>query len=148
MRNELDNGHLYSRLHKTSCCPDKIAACNCLFHSCRKLVSGKKMRFEQDSFDLDLTYLSDRIIVHGFPAIGIEHIYRNPRYEIKRLLDSRHHDQYKMYNFCCEPGRGYDAAVYHGRVERYPFKVSKLGSAPIHLLILPCYLLSYTCLYT
>lgn len=122
MKNELDNGHLYSRLHKTSCCPDKISACNCLFHGCRKLVSGKKMRFEQDSFDLDLTYLSDRIIVHGFPAIGIEHIYRNPRYEIKRFLDARHNDHYKMYNFCCEPGRGYDAAVFNGRVERYPFK--------------------------
>ncbi len=27
-----------------------------------------------------------------------------------------------MYNFCCEPGRGYDPAVFDGRVERYPFK--------------------------
>jgi hypothetical protein len=27
-----------------------------------------------------------------------------------------------MYNFCCEPGRGYDPAVFHNRVHRYPFK--------------------------
>jgi hypothetical protein len=27
-----------------------------------------------------------------------------------------------MYNFCCEPGRGYDPNIFHGRVERYPFK--------------------------
>ena len=27
-----------------------------------------------------------------------------------------------MYNFCCEYGRSYDPAVFHNRVERYPFK--------------------------
>eukprot|EP01035_Chromulina_nebulosa_P020439 gene20439-26521_t len=27
-----------------------------------------------------------------------------------------------MFNFCCEPGRGYSPDVYEGRVERYPFK--------------------------
>jgi phosphatidylinositol-3,4,5-trisphosphate 3-phosphatase and dual-specificity protein phosphatase PTEN len=26
-----------------------------------------------------------------------------------------------VYNFCCEPGRGYDPALFDGRVERYPF---------------------------
>jgi len=122
MKNDLDNGHLYQRLHKSSCCPEKTRACNCLFHVCRKAVSGTKVRFEKESFDLDLTYLSDRIIVHGFPAIGVEHIYRNPRYEVRRFLDVKHSEHYKMYNFCCEPGRGYDPEVFYGRVERYPFK--------------------------
>ena len=63
-----------------------------------------------------------RIIVHAFPAMGLEHIYRNPRHEIKRFLDLKHPNNYKMYNFCCEPGRGYNADFFHGRVERYPFK--------------------------
>eukprot|EP00602_Paraphysomonas_sp_CaronLab_P006713 CAMPEP_0185029116 /NCGR_PEP_ID=MMETSP1103-20130426/15230_1 /TAXON_ID=36769 /ORGANISM="Paraphysomonas bandaiensis, Strain Caron Lab Isolate" /LENGTH=314 /DNA_ID=CAMNT_0027563737 /DNA_START=274 /DNA_END=1218 /DNA_ORIENTATION=- len=27
-----------------------------------------------------------------------------------------------VYNFCCEPGRGYDPAVFHGNVRRFPFK--------------------------
>ena len=27
-----------------------------------------------------------------------------------------------LFNFCCEPGRGYDPALFHGRVQRYPFK--------------------------
>lgn len=27
-----------------------------------------------------------------------------------------------VYNFCCEPGRGYDPSVFHGRVRRFPFK--------------------------
>ena len=85
-------------------------------------MSRKKRRFIEDSFDLDLTYMTNRIITHGFPAAGIEHMYRNPRLEIKRFLDTRHRDHYQVFNFCCEPGRGYDPATFHGRVQRYPFK--------------------------
>lgn len=49
-------------------------------------------------------------------------MYRNPRYELRRFLDERHKDHYKMFNFCCEPGRGYPPEAFHNRVERYPFK--------------------------
>ena len=66
--------------------------------------------------------MTDKIIIHGFPSAGLEHIYRNPRYEIKRFLEHYHKDHYKVFNFCCEPGRGYDPSVFEGRVERYPFK--------------------------
>jgi hypothetical protein len=66
--------------------------------------------------------MTNRIIVHGFPAAGIEHIYRNPRDEIRRLLDTYHDSHYRIYNFCCEPGRGYPPEVFHGNVRRYPFK--------------------------
>ena len=79
------------------------------------------MRYQEGGFDLDLTYLTPRIIVHGFPATGLEHMYRNPRYEMKRFLEQQHKGHYKVYNFCCEPGRGYDAQVFDDRVERYPF---------------------------
>jgi hypothetical protein len=37
-------------------------------------------------------------------------------------MDFYHRDKYKMFNFCCEPGRGYDPKIFYGRVERYPFK--------------------------
>jgi hypothetical protein len=119
---DIDDGPLSSKLHKVWCCPKCCLPCNGLFHSCRKAVSGKKKRFIQNGFDLDLAYITPNIIVHGFPAAGIEHLYRNPRYEIRRFMDTYHLDNYKMYNFCCEPGRGYHPDVYHGRVERYPFK--------------------------
>lgn len=124
MINDLDNGPLYSRLHKSSCCEASVPACNCCFHLCRHAVSRKKRRYEKDGYDLDLTYMgpSARILTHGYPAIGIEHIYRNPRYELKRFLEEYHAKNYKVYNFCCEPGRGYSADVFDGRVERYPFK--------------------------
>lgn len=121
---KLPNGHVCQRLHKSSCCEDACPPCNCLFHCCRKAVSGHKVRYEKDDFDLDMTYLDqgERILVHGFPAIGCEHMYRNPRYHLKAFLDERHKDQYFVFNFCCEPGRGYDASVFEGRVKRFPFK--------------------------
>lgn len=119
---DIDDGHLSSKLHKVWCCPSCCVPCNFLFHPCRKAVSGSKKRYIHKGYDLDLAYITPRIIVHGFPATGIEHLYRNPRYEIRRFMDEHHADHYKVFNFCCEPGRGYDPSVYHGRVERYPFK--------------------------
>ena len=97
---------------------------NKLFAYPRKLVSGKKVRYQQDSFDLDLTYTAPdkRIITMGFPSTGIEHMYRNPRGELARFLDTYHLEHYKVFNLCCEPGRGYPSSVFHGNVERWPFR--------------------------
>lgn len=92
-----------------------------MLHPCRAAVSQNKSRFRQDGFDLDLSYVTTRIVVHGFPATGIEHLYRNPRTEVQRLLDKYHANQYKVYNFASEPGRTYPAQLFHGRVERFPF---------------------------
>jgi len=43
----------------------------------KKIVSGPKNRFKQDGYNLDLTYITTRIIAMSFPASGIESIYRN-----------------------------------------------------------------------
>ena len=114
---EIDDGPIWSKPHKVCCCHSFCFPCNFLFHPCRKAVSGKKVRWEKEGFSLDLTYVDKRIIVHGFPSAGLEHIYRNPRQEIRRFMDAKHKNHYKMYNFCCEPGRGYDHKIFYDRVE-------------------------------
>ncbi len=43
----------------------------------REVVSGKKNRFTQEGYNLDLTYVCDRIIAMAFPASGLQVIYRN-----------------------------------------------------------------------
>lgn len=121
---DIDDGKCYQKPHKI-CCNDEeccTTACNLLWGPCRNAVSGNKVRFVKEGFNLDLAYITPRIIVHGFPAMGLEHIYRNPRHEIRRFMDHYHKDNYKMFNFCCEPGRGYDPKFFHNVVERYPFK--------------------------
>lgn len=44
----------------------------------RKLVSGKRRRFQDTQYDLDMTYITPRVIAMSFPSSGMESTYRNP----------------------------------------------------------------------
>ena len=85
----------------------------------RGLVSKKKYRFQTDSFDLDLTYITPNIIAMGFPSEGLEAGYRNPMSEVVRFMDTRHPGMYKVYNLCSE--KSYDPQKFHGHFAHYPF---------------------------
>ena len=85
----------------------------------RALVSKKKRRFQEGGFDLDLTYITPRIIAMGFPSVGREGLFRNPMPEVQRFFETRHPGRYRIYNLCSE--RAYDANEFLGRVARFPF---------------------------
>ena len=44
----------------------------------REKISGDKNRFKQGQYNLDLTYITPRIIAMSYPASGFETIFRNP----------------------------------------------------------------------
>lgn len=68
----------------------------------RNKVSKKKRRFKEDGFDLDLSYITPRIIAMGYPSSGAEALYRNPLSEVQRFFEERHSGHYKVYNLCKE----------------------------------------------
>ena len=60
------------------------SCCNCDY--IRSIVSTNKKRLDTGEFNLDLTYITNRIIACGFPAEGFESIYRNKKSDIVAFL--------------------------------------------------------------
>ncbi|MES1906981.1 MAG: hypothetical protein MHM6MM_000188 [Cercozoa sp. M6MM] len=95
-----------------------------LLDKIRGKVSKKKNRFQEDGFDLDLTYVTEQIIAMGFPADSLEGLYRNNFRDVQRFFGSRHCSadgtpHYRVYNLCSE--RDYPDNRFEGRVMRFPF---------------------------
>ena len=65
----------------------------------RSLVSQKRRRYTQNGFDLDLTYITERVIAMGFPAEGADSYIRNPMKQVQKLLESKHAGHYKVSVF-------------------------------------------------
>ena len=63
------------------------------------MVSGQKKRLQEDGFDLDMTYITPRIIAMSYPASdSIQQIYRNRAATVANFLDKRHDDKYWVIN--------------------------------------------------
>jgi len=106
----------------------------------KHLVSKKKRRFVEDGFDLDLSYITPRLISMGFPSTGKEALYRNPAtqarprtawrshhdvhssaapqhaahfliWQVRAFLERYHAGHAKVYNTCAERRRKYEAEV-------------------------------------
>ena len=76
----------------------------------REIISGKKYRFKNDDYNLDLTYITNRIIAMSYPASGFESIYRNPIGQVSKLLNEAHEINYFVINLS---GRQYDISKFN-----------------------------------
>ena len=71
----------------------------------RKVVAGPKNRTVWDGMDLDLTYITSRLIAMAFPASGFEKAYRNSIDDVSRYFKERHEGKYLIFNLSM---RNYD----------------------------------------
>ena len=88
----------------------------------RALVSTNKNRLKAGEFNLDLTYITNRIIACGFPAEGFEGMYRNRKQDIIAFLHLHHDKMVKIYNLCAEQKYAYpQESVKDFSLQRFPF---------------------------
>ncbi|KAH8045884.1 phosphatase [Aureococcus anophagefferens] len=87
----------------------------------RQFVSQKKKRWvnAEENIDLDLSYITDRIIAMGFPSEGAAGLYRNPMPMVLKFMKLQHGlDNVKVYNLCSE--RAYATGAFPHAL-RVPF---------------------------
>lgn len=68
----------------------------------RQQVSANRRRYIDDDFDIDITYITDRMIAMSVPSVGTESFYRNPVDEVARFFNTKHGSHYRIYNLCEE----------------------------------------------
>jgi hypothetical protein len=99
-----------------------------LSRSLRAAVSQNKRRFVRHGFDLDLTYITDRIIAMSAPALGEHKAYRNDGHVVSRFLSLRHYGSFFIFNLCdtCLSSDGvignYHPQMFFNQVQRIPFE--------------------------
>ncbi|GAV65720.1 DSPc domain-containing protein/PTEN_C2 domain-containing protein [Cephalotus follicularis] len=100
----------------------------------RNLVSKQRRRMLVGGYDLDMSYITDHVLAMSFPAERVRAMYRNPLWQVKNVLDMRHHGHYKVYNLCIE--KRYDPSQFYGRAETYPFDDNHVP--PLEMIKLFC----------
>lgn len=64
----------------------------------RELVSQDKIRYIDNDFNLDLTYITPRLIAMAYPAEGIEAMIRNKITDVSKFFKKHHDKNYLIIN--------------------------------------------------
>ena len=85
----------------------------------RAIVSGKKRRYLDDGYNLDLSYITPRLVAMSLPGEGVHKVYRNSISSVSRFLNTRHPQKYKILNLS---GIAYDYSRFNNQVEDYKWQ--------------------------
>jgi len=103
----------------------------------KRLVSKKKRRFQDSQFDLDMSYITDKVIAMGYPSTGMETLYRNDLQDIIKFFKVKHNDEVKVYNLCLEKDRIYNKNAFpNAKVGLFP--ANDHNPSPIKLILEFC----------
>ena len=79
----------------------------------KRVLSKRTDRYTEEGFDLDLTYITERIIAMSFPATGVESVYRNCLSDVAKMLMNKHGENYLVFNLS---ERRYDISKLNNQV--------------------------------
>lgn len=99
----------------------------------RMIVSGKKRRLITEDYNLDLTYITPRLIAMSFPGEGLEKLFRNSGDSVARFLNERHPDSYRSFNLS---GDRYNYEKFANNVVDFPWPDHH--APPLDLLFRAC----------
>lgn len=106
------------RLHDDPPHPPKLLS-NLMASLLRKIVAGPRSRHPEAG--LDLCYVTSQIIATSGPSGTYPQLaYRNPLDQLVRFLDSKHGQDWAIWEFRAE-GTGYPDEEVYGRVWHYPW---------------------------
>ncbi|KAF7587236.1 hypothetical protein BBP40_007523 [Aspergillus hancockii] len=85
----------------------------------RQIVAGPRLQHPEAG--LDLCYVTDNIIATSGPSSNYpQRAYRNPTDSLVKYLDSKHGENWCIFEFRAE-GTGYPDDEVYGRIHHYPF---------------------------
>ena len=113
--------------------PKNVKSANLL----KRLVSKQKRRYQDENFDLDMSYITDRVIAMGYPSVGCETVYRNSLTDVIRFFHTKHNDRVKIYNLCLEKDRIYNKNLF-SRSQVGLFPATDHNPCPIKLILEFC----------
>ena len=91
-------------------------------------VSQNRRRYTKSGFNLDLTYITDRVIAMSAPCFGAHTSYRNDIHVVSRFLSLRHYGWFLVFNLCdsfmSSDGviGNYHPQIFFNQVQRIPFE--------------------------
>ena len=88
-----------------------------MFSIVRKVVAGPKNTISYEGEELDLTYITPRVIAMAFPASGmLEKTYRNSIEDVASYLEETHSSHYLVINVS---SRSYNYTIFKHKVRDY-----------------------------
>ena len=82
----------------------------------RTIISQNKSRFIDRKYNLDLSYITPRIIAMAYPGSGFQSIIRNNINDVSNFLNERHGTNYRVLNLS---GQKYDNSKFNNQVSEY-----------------------------
>ena len=64
------------------------------------VVSRNRRRYQDDEFNLDLSYITPRVIAMGLPGKGFYSLFRNSQQDVLSYFTKYHDSHIKIYNMC------------------------------------------------